>query len=183
MVNEKQHTYLVAIPVYDPGSGKGRYAAFKNLIIDCIQNRYGLCLIVERTAKIPSALLGFGSVWSYAEYGHLGGCGNVRDDFEKAFSISRSEPLTAVVSEDNNIMIGRPSDDFFPPYVRDMLSSEIKKHKNPADPEYNLVTTKKYAMPYSIGISVGHNATHEEKINIRRCVDFYMPPYLPAEIL
>ena len=113
---------------------KSKVKTFSKLIEYCMERLGGIAIVLDEKELQPDAVLDFGSVWSCHEYGELAGCNNVIQDYKKAYELDPNNPFDAVVSESEKFSLGEPSDAFFPPYVRELISEEIKTLLPNADP-------------------------------------------------
>lgn len=155
---------------------------FSSVAIQAANSLLGVAIITTEENRRPDALIRFGAVWSYCEYGDLAGCGNVIVDFERAFSIDQKNPFDVTVQETDHYTVGKPNEAFFPLFIRQIISEEIKSVYPTATPDFSLLTETRYAMPMSILIQLGINISDNEKRNLQHQLTWYMPPYLPVAV-
>lgn len=156
--------------------------SFPELIDYCMKRHCGLAFVMKVNSDMPDALLRFGSIWSYYEYQNLAGCANVVDDYKKAYQITPECPFDALISESQAVYIGQPSNEFFPPYMRDILTEEIEKYFPAAKPSFHLLNQEKYAMPFSIMVQLHCPIEPQQMNTLRNKLLWFMPPYLPISI-
>tara|TARA_B100000949_G_C14227059_1_gene427214 strand:+ start:131 stop:880 length:750 start_codon:yes stop_codon:yes gene_type:complete len=167
---------------YIPSEDKTNIADFSSVAIQAANNLLGIAIISTEENQRPDALLRFGAIWSYCEYGDLAGCGNVIVDFERAFSIDQKNPFDVTVQETDHYTVGKPNEAFFPLFIRQIISEEIKSVYPTATPDFSLLTETRYAMPMSILIQLGINISDNDKRNLQHQLTWYMPPYLPVAV-
>lgn len=143
----------------------------------------GMAIFSGKESKQPDATLRLGSLWSYHEYGHLGGCANCVHDFEKAFAINPDAPFDVVISNSTQYTIGQPSTAFFPDYVKDLMTEAIHTALPDAHPGFSLLNQEQYAIPMSILVQLncGHVET-DVLAHIQDMLVWLMPPYLPVSL-
>ena len=130
----------------------------------------------------PIAELRFGSIWSYHQYLHLGGCPNCVALFEEALSIDEENPFLVKKAETGTVRMGGPSDEFFPTYVREFMTEELRQQYPACTPEFLLKEETDLLMSYSIYIVLGTNRTTEILNDLQQNLIWYMPPYLPIKM-
>lgn len=131
----------------------------------------------------PLAVLRLGSIWSYHEYLHLGGCSNCVCHFERALEVNIQNPFTIRISESQNFRVGKPNEAFFPSYVQDLIIQEIKEIIPDSKIEFMLKDEPYLMMPYSIVISLDGSYSTDIVQKIQNMSLWYMPPYLPVDVL
>jgi|GEM_PF-5115868 len=155
----------------------------ESLVRECLTRIAGIAIISRQEDGRPDAKLRFGSVWSYYEYQRLAGCGNVIADFEKAYAIDPENPLDLMAEDTTGkVRLSTPSSRFFPDYVRDLITEEIRKEVPDATPEFRLMEETQYAIPFSIFVQFNTEIPRDQVAHIRDNLTWYMPPYLPVRV-
>ena len=111
---------------------------FPALAGEALKSLLVVAIVSTEENQRSDALIRFGAIWFYCEYGNLAWCGNVITDFDKAFSIDSQNPFDVVVEETYHYKVGKPSEDFFPFVIRNIISEEIKSVYPTATPDFSL---------------------------------------------
>jgi len=156
--------------------------SFDEVIADSMTSQAGLAVMDKGNSGQPSAVLRYGAIWAYHEYKNLGGCANNVYDFEKAMSINEDEPFEALVSNSDKVLIGSPSLEIFPSYIREMIKRELSSVLPNTSLEFHLLEQECYAMSLSILLNTGIDLSQNEKNELSNSLLWYMPPYLPISI-
>lgn len=155
---------------------------FPSLVGEAIRNLSGIAIISTEEDQRPDALIRLGSIWSYCEYRDLAGCGNVVADFDSAYAQDPQNPFDLVVKDSNRYTVGKPTEAFFPSYVRETMTEEIQSVYPSSQPDISLLTEERYAMPMSILVTLGAEVVNRQKEQLQSQLTWYMPPYLPVRV-
>lgn len=169
-----------------PAAGSAQPAPLRTLRNYASVNNYaaealaGIAFLAERTLNtIPAATLRFGAVWSYEVFAAHGGPPTVRQNFYRAFDIDARNPYEVLVSDSDQVETGEPSDEYFPPLIRRLITEEVQQTLPGAHVTFYVFRQEKMAMADSIFIGIEADAPRDLKIEIMQNLTWYMPPFLP----
>ncbi len=156
----------------------GAHSSFDEIASIAFDATSGIILCLD-PEKGSNAILDYGSIWAYREYGYLEGAPNQVADFEQATKVNPANPFEARLSDSRQITIGHASEAFLPLYVRDAMTNAIREHIPAAMPEYHIHQQQSHVMATSILVTIG--APYPEMLyrSLGLMLAWYLPPYLP----
>lgn len=155
---------------------------FHTLAHYCVRRRRGAYIATEDNLGVVRGRIKYGAIWSYCEYGELGGNDIIREQYEKALSINLVNPFEALVGESGEVMFSYPSEYVLSNFLKELLTEVIEEIIPDAKPEFLLRTEKRYALPHSICVDLGKELPEELEHKITDTLMFYVPPYLPIHV-
>lgn len=147
------------------------------------EEKAGLAIFNNKLDQTPSGILYYGSVWSFYEYEDVRGCINITDNYENAINVVATNPFFAIaIEKKDEVIMGTPNELFFPLYIQELITQEIKSILPSSDPIYKIVQEEKFILSHRIGIFLNTDYTLEQSAYLNKALAWYMPPYLPFYI-
>ena len=155
-------------------------ADFETLAETVFRKDCGIAIVgQEWQGGMPDILLNYGALWAFTEYGHLAGNAQMMSEYERAAKLDPEDPFAAIREVTNDVEMGMPSEEIFPPYVREKITADLQESFPGTAVGFTLMDCRRYIMGKRIAVSL-QSPQELPRQEIQERLDWYAPPFLPV---
>lgn len=166
--------------------GESDQITYKNFASVCktaVGSYAGLALYSKMDQRSPHMTMRFGALYSYLQYGDVGGPAQLIDNMMRAIRTNPQSPKQAIADpNDTSFQEGNPSEPFFNEFIRMCIRQDLRKtmHNDNLEVDFFLREQYMYVMRHLIVLKISQSLGPQAQANqIMQNLTWYMPLFLP----
>ena len=163
------------MPYFHLGMPNGEFEPFSvsHILDAALQNTFGVCIFSDmQNSKFPEFIFSYGDLLSYKLYGSFDG------DPADANTPASPGLTTEVLTEARDILVGQPSEEYFPAEARKALGDFIRQQMGFPEPKMCLIMDPQLKPSRNIAINIGIDdvgGNEDQLRDIFRYVSWFLP--------